>query len=103
MANTENKDARAIANDLHDDLLTLQALVHAMDCIAYSAAFRGTAANDLDCEATGFLSVLGHEHVRTMQEKIEQLRYAVTAPDCPSCVAAVDVLQAETTERTAND
>lgn len=103
MVSTENKDARAIANDLHDDLNLLQALVHAMDCIAYSNAFRGKTYRNLDCEAVGYLALIGHKHAEKMRDQIEKLRYAVGAPDCPSCVAAMDALKDETTERPAHE
>lgn len=68
---------RKIANDLHDDLDVLLYLIHAMDCVSYSNATRGEAANDLDHETLSHLADWGSNRVHEMKRKVEHLRYAV--------------------------
>lgn len=75
---------RLVANDIHDSLLELLYIIHAMDCISHSNVSRGHAFNDLDSNATGWLAVLGYDRVEQMQDLIEQLRgfaYDKVAPD----------------------
>lgn len=83
--NYPTDSARSIANDLHDYLNVLLALVHAMDSIAFANAFRGVAANNLDCEASGYLAMLCQDHVEKMKDKVEALRYSVGSAAMPNC------------------
>lgn len=88
---------RQIANDLHEDLSILLTIIHAMDCISYSNAFRGEADENLDHEAIGYLAMWGQNRVKEMERKVEKLRYAIAgdnAPDCRSCVDLVTQLEA---------